>query len=270
LTYKKNFVYLQQNSNNMSKTKLSELPRVDTKQRTRLSREYVKTLSVGTPLKATFNDGSGFLFMYAGKSKATDEICWTTACIGFHRDGNISIESSFISNKPGESYRFPKFESLTFECMTNEDFCKYKTAINSGYIGRLSETDAINNREASIYESDVSFPMFAKRESIKEVKELKPKVVITDASKKLPSVDEFMEPKFYTKEEERKYFKPFCTKVLVSNGHDKWIPAIFGCLTLDKPVGSNVVYTVVGGNVYKYCIPWKFNKQLLGMMYFEK
>lgn len=250
-------------------TKLSELPRVDTKQRTKLSREHVNTLSIGTPLKATFNDGSGLLFMYAGKSIATDEICWTTACVGFHRDGNISIKSSFIG-KSGEVYRLAKFESLTFERMTNEDFCKYKTAISSGYIGRLSETDAINNRETSIYEADVPFPLFAKREFIKEVNELKPKVVITDAPKTFPSVDEILEPKFYTKEEERKYFKPFCTKVLVCNGHDKWIPAIFGCFATDKIIGSNITYTVVGGNVYKYCIPWKLNKQLLGMAYFGK
>lgn len=263
---------MQQNSNYILMTKLSELPRVDTKQRTRLSREYVKTLSVGTPLKVTFSDGGGFLFIYAGMAKDTDVICWTTACVGFHRDGNISIENSFIGYKTGEAYCFPKFknENLIFERMTNEDLWKYNEAISSGYISRLSENSAINNRVSSIYEADVPFPMFAKRESIKEVKELKPKVVITDAPKTLPSVDEILEPKFYTREEERKYFKPFCTKVLVSNGHDKWVPAIFGCFTTDKIIGGNITYTVVGGNVYKYCIPWKLNKQLLGMAYFGK
>ena len=55
-----------------------------------------------------------------------------------------------------------------FEAMKLYNEGKYNEAISSGYIGRLSETDAINNRETSIYEAGVPFPLFAKRESIKE------------------------------------------------------------------------------------------------------
>lgn len=231
-----------------------------------LSKEYVKTLPVGTPLKGTYRDGSGFLFKYVCISKMTGDICWTTACIAFDKDNPIDIETSFLGYKTGEAYRLTRFENLIVERMTNEELEKYHDAIHTGRIERLGASDAEHIKVQTLYEADIPFAKLEKNCSIKEVNS---KVVIADDSKHLSNDDDLLKPKFYTKEEERKYFKPFCTKVLVSNGDDKWIPAIFGCFTLDKPVGGNIMYTVVGGNVYKYCIPWKLNKQLLGMTYFK-
>jgi len=230
-----------------------------------ISKEYVKTLPVGTPLKGTYKDGSGFLFKYVCISKTTGDICWTTACVAFDKDNHIDIETSFLGYKTGEVYRLTRFENLIVKRMTNEELEKYHDAIHTGRIEHLSASDAEHNRIDVLKEADIPFAKLEKSDEIK----VEPRVVMADDSKNFSNVDDFLKPKFYTKEEERKYFKPFCTKVLVSNGHDKWIPAIFGCFTFDKPVGGNMMYTVVGGNVYKYCIPWKLNKQLLGMTYFK-
>ena len=56
-------------------------------------------------------------------------------------------------------------------------------------------------------------------------------------------------------------FKPFVTKVLVSNGPgDVWRPAIFGCFT-DK---SDYRYMIVGGTEHRHCILYSKNKSLIG------
>ena len=61
-------------------------------------------------------------------------------------------------------------------------------------------------------------------------------------------------------------FRPFSTKVLVSDGQgDIWRPAIFGCI-VDDDVQR---YMIVGGQKFKYCMPYKQFKNLLGKK-FEK
>lgn len=63
-----------------------------------------------------------------------------------------------------------------------------------------------------------------------------------------------------------KALKPFSTKVLVSNGKDDiWRPAIFGCI-VDDDVQR---YMIVGGQKFKFCVPYRQFKNLLGMK-FEK
>jgi hypothetical protein len=55
-------------------------------------------------------------------------------------------------------------------------------------------------------------------------------------------------------------FRPFISKVLVSNGKDDvWRPAIFGCISESFPR-----YMIVGGQQYKYCIPYRGNQHLIG------
>jgi hypothetical protein len=54
--------------------------------------------------------------------------------------------------------------------------------------------------------------------------------------------------------------RPFISKVLVSNGKDDvWRPAIFGCISESFPR-----YMIVGGQQYKYCIPYRGNQHLIG------
>lgn len=55
-------------------------------------------------------------------------------------------------------------------------------------------------------------------------------------------------------------FRPFISKILVSNGKDDvWRPAIFGCIS-----ESFQRYMIVGGQQYKYCIPYRGNQHLIG------
>lgn len=55
-------------------------------------------------------------------------------------------------------------------------------------------------------------------------------------------------------------FKPFVSKVLVSNGEgDVWRPAVFGCVA----DGSNR-FMIVGGQEYKYCVLYQKHRDLLG------
>lgn len=232
-----------------------------------LSKEYVKTLPVGTPLKGTYRDGSGFLFKYVCISKTTGDICWTTACVAFDKDNHIDIETSFLGYKTGEAYRLTKFENLIVERMTNEELEKYHDAIKSNRIEPLGASDAEHNKVESLYEADIPLAKLEKRDGVKEIQ---PKIVIPDT----PIIYNPYEvaqthltlPKYYTDEEEQKYFKPFCTKVLVCNGDGVWTPAIFGCMSR-KMTERGIIqksYTVVGGNTYTHCIPWKLNKELLG------
>jgi hypothetical protein len=66
-----------------------------------------------------------------------------------------------------------------------------------------------------------------------------------------------------TKTEKRDFeprLRPFISKVLVSNGKDDvWRPAIFGCISESFPR-----YMIVGGQQYKYCIPYRGNQHLIG------
>jgi hypothetical protein len=57
--------------------------------------------------------------------------------------------------------------------------------------------------------------------------------------------------------------RPFVSKVLVSNGDgDVWRPAIFGCIA---ELGER--YMTVGGQQWKYCIPLKGHRELLGKVF---
>ena len=231
-----------------------------------LSKEYVKILPVGTPLKGTYKDGSGFLFKYVCISKTTGDICWTTACVAFDKDNHIDIETSFLGYKTGEAYRLTRFENLIVKRMTNEELEKYHDAIHTGRIEHLSASDAEHNRIDVLKEADIMFAKLEKSDDIKTVSS----IVIPDkpiiynpyeVAQTHPTL-----PKYYTDEEEQKYFKPFCTKVLVCNGDGMWKPAIFGCMSR-RMTERGIIhksYTVVGGNTYTHCIPWKLNKELLG------
>ena len=54
--------------------------------------------------------------------------------------------------------------------------------------------------------------------------------------------------------------RPYVSKVLVSNGAgDVWRPAIFGCIS---ELGER--YMTIGGQQWKYCIPLKGHRELLG------
>ena len=57
--------------------------------------------------------------------------------------------------------------------------------------------------------------------------------------------------------------RPYVSKVLVSNGDgDIWRPAIFGCV---PELGDR--YMTVGGQQWKYCIPLKGHRELLGKVF---
>lgn len=57
--------------------------------------------------------------------------------------------------------------------------------------------------------------------------------------------------------------RPYVSKVLVSNGDgDVWRPAIFGCV---PELGER--YMTVGGQQWKYCIPLKGHRELLGKVF---
>lgn len=231
-----------------------------------LSKEYVKRLPVGTPLKGTYRDGSGFLFKYVCISKTTDDICWTTACVAFDKDNHIDIETSFLGYKTGEAYRLTRFENMIVKRMTNEELEKYHDAIHTGRIEHLSASDAEHNRIDVLKEADIMFAKLEKSDDIKTVSSIViPDKPIIYNPYEVAQIHPTL-PKYYTDEEEQKYFKPFCTKVLVCNGDGMWTPAIFGCMSR-KMTERGIIrksYTVVGGNTYTHCIPWKLNKELLG------
>jgi hypothetical protein len=79
----------------------------------------------------------------------------------------------------------------------------------------------------------------------------------------IDDVDEEASGRNKKQEEFNSSLRPFVSKVLVSNGDgDVWRPAIFGCIS---ELGER--YMTVGGQQWKYCIPLKGHRELLGKVF---
>jgi hypothetical protein len=200
------------------------------------------------------------VFLYI-KSEAAGECIFKAAPLTKTNDSRLNAENCFMINAKEMALVNDKIELIP----------EGETRIIASY-------DNIKIREAT--DTERKLLLIHAEEALKKErqKEIDKKSIFDEMSKKIFKSDlkyidmnrvlyakqeEEQKKTIQTKTEKRDYesrLRPFISKVLVSNGKDDvWRPAIFGCISESFPR-----YMIVGGQQYKYCIPYRGNQHLIG------